>query len=196
MARQQPISSPRERILNTAERLFYQQGYQATGVNQIIEESGVAKATFYSHFPAKDELCLAYLEKVREDEEELVRSEIAKRKTPLSRFMAPIEVLEPWLKQTEFRGCAFLNLASEVPDSESPLRKVGQEFYEGHCALIKGLVVALKESDPKKYAEVVPQTVAQRYMLIFLGALALCEIFQDIAPLKDGIRSIKELVGE
>ncbi|MCB0360551.1 MAG: TetR/AcrR family transcriptional regulator, partial [Bdellovibrionales bacterium] len=69
-------------------------------MNQIIEESGVAKATFYSHFPAKDDLCLAYLEGMRSQEEELVRSEMSKRKTPLSRYMAPIEILEPWLRET------------------------------------------------------------------------------------------------
>jgi AcrR family transcriptional regulator len=55
-------SQPRDRIIDTALRLFYEQGYLATGINQIIAESQVAKATFYSHFPSKENLCIAYLQ--------------------------------------------------------------------------------------------------------------------------------------
>ncbi len=196
MKTQKHIGSARERILETAERLFYQQGYQATGVNQIIDESGVAKATFYSHFPAKDDLCLAYLEGIRQQEEDLVRAEIAKRKTPLARYMAPIEILEPWLIETTFRGCAFLNLASEIPERNSPLRKVGEEFYRGHSELVQQAVRELKEAHPEKYQDLNARNIAQRYMVIFLGVVGLCEIFQDISPLKDGVRMVKELVGE
>ena len=53
--------SSRERIIATANELFYRQGYHQTGINQIIEESGVAKATFYSNFKSKEELCVEYL---------------------------------------------------------------------------------------------------------------------------------------
>ena len=57
-------SAARERILDTAFPLFYARGIRAVGVDPIIAESGVAKATFYKHFPAKDDLVLAYLDKV------------------------------------------------------------------------------------------------------------------------------------
>ena len=59
-----PTSSARDRILDAAFRLFYARGIRGVGVDLIIAESGVAKATFYTHFPAKDELVLAYLDKV------------------------------------------------------------------------------------------------------------------------------------
>ena len=59
-----PPSAARERILDTAFRLFYAHGIRAVGVDLIIAESGVAKATFYKHFPAKDDLVVAYLDKV------------------------------------------------------------------------------------------------------------------------------------
>src|SRR5512144_1844761 len=58
------VSQARERILDTAFRLFYARGIRAVGVDTIIAESGVAKATFYKHFPAKDDLAVAYLDKV------------------------------------------------------------------------------------------------------------------------------------
>lgn len=194
MKGQEATESPRERILKTAEKLFYQQGYQSTGINQIIDESGVAKATFYSHFPAKEDLCLAYLEGMRKQEEQLVRTEMAKRKTALARYMVPIEVLEDWLKTTKFRGCAFLNLASEVPQGNSPLRKVGVAFYKGHMELVQEAVQGLKAADPRKYAGLNPRGIAQQYMVIFLGAIGLCEIFQDLEPLKDGIQMVRGLI--
>ena len=59
-----PAGHAREKILATAFRLFYAQGLRAAGIDTIIAESGVAKATFYKYFPAKDDLILAYLEKV------------------------------------------------------------------------------------------------------------------------------------
>ena len=63
--RRPAIASPaRDRVLETAFRLFYARGIRAVGVDLIIAESGVAKATFYKHFPSKDELVLAYLDKV------------------------------------------------------------------------------------------------------------------------------------
>ena len=52
----------RERIIETALNLFYNQGYLATGINQIISESNIAKATFYAHFPSKEALCITYLQ--------------------------------------------------------------------------------------------------------------------------------------
>lgn len=188
------VDTPRERILRTAEKLFYQQGYQATGINQIIDESGVAKATFYSHFPAKDDLCLAYLQGMRNQEEKLVRAEMSKRKTALARYMAPIEILEPWLKETHFRGCAFLNMASEIPQQNSPLRKVGADFYKEHSELVKEAVEDLKNAEPKKYGRLNPRTVAQQYMVIFVGVIGLCEVFQDLDPLKDGVRMVAKLL--
>ena len=54
--------SPRQRLLDTATRLFYAEGIRAVGIDRIIAEAGVAKATFYNHFPSKDDLVLAYIE--------------------------------------------------------------------------------------------------------------------------------------
>ena len=72
-------SAARERILDTAFRLFYARGLRAVGVDTIIAESGVAKATFYRHFPAKDDLILAYLDKV---DARVDRPAARRRRTP------------------------------------------------------------------------------------------------------------------
>ena len=114
-----------ERIIEVASELFYKQGYRATGINEVIKKSGVAKATFYSHFPTKDDLCMVYLESMSVKEQHFVDDAIANSKTTKDRFLSVIQSLEEWAQMTEFRGCAFLNIASEIPDPNSPLRKVG-----------------------------------------------------------------------
>ena len=106
---QKSTGSAAERILEVATDLFYKQGYRATGINEVIKKSGVAKATFYSHFPTKDDLCKVYLKGLRDRELEFIDSYIAAASDPESRFLAVIESLEPWLIDTEFRGCAFIN---------------------------------------------------------------------------------------
>src|SRR5262245_2695423 len=61
MERTRPTSEARQRILETADRLFYQEGVRAVGVDRIIAEAGVAKMSLYKHFPSKDDLILAVL---------------------------------------------------------------------------------------------------------------------------------------
>lgn len=78
-------NSPRERILATAADLFANQGYRATGVNEVIDKQGVAKATFYNHFMTKDDLCLAYLQERNILELDGIKAHVASKLTPRSR---------------------------------------------------------------------------------------------------------------
>ena len=105
----------KERILNTASELFYQQGYQATGINQIIEEAGIAKASLYQHFPSKEALLTEYLLRTR-----LCRLE---ERTAFLKDMAPgkeklmglYEYRLQHMKGNNFKGCAFIRVAYELP---------------------------------------------------------------------------------
>lgn len=194
MRAEKESTSPREKILDKAQELFYAQGYQSTGINQIIAESGVAKATFYAHFPSKDALCVAYLERMSDREAQLLEATLSKRRSALSRYMAPIEILESWLTQTDFRGCPFLNIASEVCEHESPMRLVGIKFYRDTQRLVERSVRELKDSDPKRYSSLVPGDVASRYMTIFVGAIGMSQISRSIEPIRKGIQMAKELV--
>lgn len=188
------VSEARQRILLKAEELFYRQGYKATGINQIIEESGAAKATFYAHFPSKDDLCLAYLQTVSRREVELLRKQISGIKSPYKRFMHLMESLEPWLKATNLKGCAFLNMIPEIPDPSSPLRQEGMHAYREYEKIIRGLAKELIESDPKKYARLDAGKIAREYMTIMAGAIALVELYHEIEPIREGVRMVRALV--
>ena len=186
--------TPRERILETAAELFYHQGYRATGTNEVIEKAGVAKATFYKHFPTKDDLCLAYLKERNAREALEIETCVYSRRTALTRLFAVIEALEPWAKETGFRGCAFLNMVPEVPDVSSPLREEGKRHYDAVRALVLRLAEELVKSDKGKYAHLDAKKLSEDYMAIFTGSIALTGIYKDIWPIRQGISSVHNLI--
>ena len=182
--------------MNVAAELFYTQGYRATGINEVIEKSGVAKATFYSHFPTKDDLCLAYLKNAKEIEIATIDSAIQAAKGPTERFLAAMQSLEPWMRKTDFRGCGFINMASEVPDARSPLRKIGKELYDKIRLRVQTVSEELIESDPKRYGHLDVRELTNEYMVTFAGAVALAEIYHAIWPLEHAMKTMRRLIGE
>jgi AcrR family transcriptional regulator len=184
----------RARILETAIDLFSRQGYRATGINEVIDKSGVAKATFYNHFPTKADLCLAYLHTCNTTELKEIKDFIAKKRTPWSRFLGVIESLEFRLRQKQLRGCSFLNMVAEEPDPKSPLRKEGRKHYESMRGLIRNLAVELIESDPQHYGKLDADALTDEYMVIIGGSIALTEIYHDAWPMRQGIDMVARLV--
>lgn len=182
--------------MNVASDLFYKQGYRATGINEVIEKSGVAKATFYSHFPTKEELCIAYLTELREGELATIDRAIAAAKGPVERFLAPIKSLKPWLQETKFRGCAFINIASEIPDPKNPLRKLGPDLYDQVRQKVDVLSREMIESDPQRFAHLNTQELTRDYMMAFTGAVAQAELYHAIWPIEHAIAAVQRLIGE
>lgn len=112
-------SAARERILAAAFTLFYARGIRAVGVDLIIAESGVAKATFYKHFPAKDDLVLAYLEQADAAwTGQLHAAAAAAGPAPADQLVGMFDALTSTCRTEGYRGCGFLNAAAEaVPGS-------------------------------------------------------------------------------
>lgn len=105
----------RDRILDAAFRLFYARGLRAVGVDLIIAESGVAKATFYKHFPAKDELVLAYLDRVDAIWTGQLRAAAeAAGPAPAAQLVGLFDALGSACRRDGYRGCAFINAAAEA----------------------------------------------------------------------------------
>ena len=116
MATSSPPSAARERILTTAFALFYAHGIRGVGIDRIIAESGVAKATFYKHFPAKDDLVLAYLDRVDEVwSGQLHDAATAAGPDPAAQLVGAFDALGNACRRDGYRGCAFINAAAENP---------------------------------------------------------------------------------
>ena len=103
----------RDRILATASRLFYQEGLRATGIDRIIAESGVAKMSFYRHFPSKADLVRAFLQ-ARHQAWMGWFAEAVEKRLESQGFAALAGALGEWFAQPDFRGCAFINTVAET----------------------------------------------------------------------------------
>ncbi len=116
-----PITTPvpsaaRARILAAASRLFYTRGIRAVGVDALIAESGVAKATFYKHFPAKDDLVVAYLDQIDTIwTTQLHDAARAAGPEPQAQLVGLFDALTMTCRNDGYRGCGFLNAAAESP---------------------------------------------------------------------------------
>ena len=188
--------APRERILETAANLFFHQGFRATGINEVISKSEVAKATFYNHFPTKDDLCLAYLRDRNTSEFEAISAFVHEHDSPSERFLAVMKSVQPWLEANNLRGCAFLNMVGEVPDPRNLLRREGLHHYEGLRQMIRGLAEDLINSEDQRYNGFDAQILTDDYMVILGGAIAMTEIYHDVWPAIQGVKLVERLINQ
>lgn len=114
-------STARRRLLDTATRLFYTEGIRAVGIDRIIAEAGVAKATFYNHFPSKDDLVLAYIQELDQIGRDAVSG--LSESTPRAMIAAIMQRISDAVTAGGWRGCPFLNAAAEYPNPASPVRQ-------------------------------------------------------------------------
>ncbi|MCG5444073.1 TetR/AcrR family transcriptional regulator [Micromonospora sp. NIE79] len=116
-------SEARLKLLRTATRIFYAEGIHAVGVDRIIAEAKVTRATFYRHFPSKDDLILAYLREVHRLERGMVDEALAANRSPVDPLLAIANSIAQNIQSPGFRGCAFLNAAAEYPDTNHPVHQ-------------------------------------------------------------------------
>ncbi|RCS43269.1 TetR/AcrR family transcriptional regulator [Bremerella cremea] len=148
MAKAEKKSSPRQRLIDTAEKLFYAEGVRAVGIDRIIAEADVAKTTLYSHFPSKDDLILAALEKREVDVDQMfeqgIKKSVQKGGTRLEGFFA---ALKKWFQQTGFRGCSFINAAVELADSQHDASQFASAHKRRFHARIQEIIAQDYDAD-------------------------------------------------
>ena len=134
-------SEARLRILETADRLFYLEGIRAVGIDRVIAEAEVAKATLYAHFPSKDDLILAVLRHREASVLEFLRTAMERhQKRTKDKLRAFFAALKEWFQGPGFRGCAFINAAVELADPQHPGSKFVREHKQRFREMIDGLV--------------------------------------------------------
>ncbi|MFZ0013679.1 MAG: TetR/AcrR family transcriptional regulator [Acidimicrobiia bacterium] len=116
--------SVRDRILKTAQRLFYRDGFRAVGVDTIIAEAGVAKMSLYRHFPSKDDLIVAYLEESNRQYWEWLDGAVDELDDPEQKLLGMFEAIEKLATSPECLGCTFQGTAAEFPDKDHPGHQV------------------------------------------------------------------------
>src|SRR5262245_3050944 len=147
-------SAAKQRLLDTADRLFYQDGIRAVGIDRIIAEAEVAKMTLYNHFPSKDDLILAVLQYREEQVLQFFHSAMERHgKRTKDKLRAFFAALKEWFESPGFRGCAFQNAAVELADPTHAGTQYVRDHKRRFADLLRGFV---EESAGKSAAKLVP----------------------------------------
>ncbi|HZG90414.1 MAG TPA: TetR/AcrR family transcriptional regulator [Pseudonocardia sp.] len=141
------VSPARDRLLRTASALFYGEGIRAVGVDRVVHEAGVTRATFYRHFPSKDDLIVAYLGGV----DRAVRT-IAGDEPGPDRLRRVIGSMTETACGPGFRGCAFINAAAEFADPAGPVHRAVVEHRRWLAAAVQADLAAAGHPDPARGA--------------------------------------------
>jgi len=161
--------SPRDRILQTAERLFYRDGYRAVGVDTIIAESGVAKMTLYRHFPSKDDLIAAYLERANEQLLAWMEALIAGHRNPRRALEALFDGVAKLAASPDCLGCAFVGASAEFPQLDHAGHRVAIEHKRAVVDRLRALAEQAGARDP--------EALAEELLLVMDGAWSAARVF-------------------
>jgi AcrR family transcriptional regulator len=144
----------RERILDTAYELFSTRGIRAVGTEEVLAKAGVAKSTLYRHFPSKEELVLAFLQRREHRWTRAFVEEEARRRgsTPRERLLAIFDVLGEWFHRDDFEGCSFIKVLLEMDDLDSPLGKASAAHLEYIRSVVRALADEAGVQDSESFA--------------------------------------------
>lgn len=173
------ISEPRERLLRTASELFYRYGITAVGVERILADANVTRATLYRHFNGKEGLILAYLDR----EDDLIRGHFAAAESHATSARHYLELAVAGIAEDALRhhtrGCPFINASAEYPDPESPVRRRVRLHRTWFRDALEGALARAEVPDPGDRARTLvllrdaalvgnyldgPETVSRTYM--------------------------------
>ncbi len=182
--------SAKERIIQTASELFYQNGYNLTGINEIIAKAGIAKATLYSHFSSKEDLCITYLE---EREAQLLKdlsAFCANKPQGDERLLAVLEFLIPFFESENFNGCWCIRTIAEIPRENQRIHQTIRDKKQGLKRFMQDLVLTnrpeLKEEEQ--------QNLAQSMYLLYEAAVMESHLQNESWPIHQSISMLKTLL--
>jgi AcrR family transcriptional regulator len=177
----------KDRLLETASRLFYRQGYNLTGINQILAEADAAIGSLYKHYPSKVDLLLAYLEKANEIYFTALITFIGKHRTPKTKLLAFFDFHIEFQLNEDFVGCNFIKINAEIARQEPKVEVLVQAHKASVRTLLEGLVIQLDLGDWS--AEQLTDTI----YLLFEGAMIDSTINRNISFIHRAKAIVKKL---
>ena len=183
-------TSVKDRIVETASALFYEKGYNLTGINEIIKKAGVAKASLYSHFRSKEDICLAYLKRMDGILLHDLETYIEKKPKGEKRILAIFDFLKVFFQGEGFRGCWCLNTISEIPRDNVRIKAEIIHQKKAFMQFLENVVTTnLPNADKQKV-----QSLSRRIYLLYEGAIAESQLQENVWPIQEARMVIKEML--
>jgi AcrR family transcriptional regulator len=177
----EPPLSARERILSVAGRLFYRDGYRATGIDRVIAEADVAKATFYKHFSSKDDLILTWI--ARSEAQALAHAPAMDGPAPLTDYALAMIAIAA---RPTCLGCTYQATAAEFGASDHPAHVAARG--------VKDRVLQALEARARLQGFAESQQVAEAVFLLLEGVWATRRMYGSQAPIDVAARSVQSLI--
>ena len=175
MKNQKPV---KDRLLETASQLFYQNGYNNTGINEVIEKANVAKASLYSHFKSKDALCIAYLAHKEEQFYNKLNLFLKDKPKGKVKVLSIFDFLRELFREPDFKGGWCQNILAEI----SKENKIIREEISINKINLKSYISDLVSENLNTEN---PEKIASKLYLLFEGALTESYLHQDSWPIKE-----------
>lgn len=170
-------SEIRHTIVSTAAHLFYANGYNKTGINEIIAEAGIAKATLYNHFPSKEDICLAYLQYKHLLFSQEIKAYCLAKPTGKKRVLAIFDFLHDFFKKDDFNGCWCIKTAAEIPRDNI---KISTEIKNQKIAFIDFINELICNNLPNE-----KESLAKKTYLLYESAVAESHLHKDDWPIRE-----------
>lgn len=184
-------SATKTKILDVASRLFYEQGYNSTGINQIIEEADIARASLYNHFPSKRDLLSAYIEHAENAWFARLGEFLKKYDDPRSKLLGIFDFREDEQFKTGFRGCHFSKVMAEVPKGDLEIFAQVSREKDRMKYYIKELLVQIKLiNKPELHIDMICEAV----FLLFEGCTIAASLYKGERPITNAKTIVASLL--
>lgn len=168
----------RDELVQKALKAFYRNGFHATGMDKLVEDTGISKTSMYKHFRTKEDLILAVL-RLRDEQFRnwLYRRMEELANTPKEQLIAMFDALEEWFAEPGYKGCMFIKASSEYQEASHPIHKQAADhkrFLERHISDLA-----------KKAGLDDPNTIARQLLLLKEGAIVTANLGHTDYPAQE-----------
>ncbi|MEU0925971.1 TetR/AcrR family transcriptional regulator [Streptomyces malaysiensis] len=179
-------SEARSRLLKTAIRVFYAEGIHAVGVDRIVAEAQVTRATFYRHFPSKESLVVAYLNEADRAIRGQADAAVAAGLPAADTIRTISASIAEGIRSPGFRGCAFLNAVAEYPDPDHPVHQSVLAHRQWFLDTITELLAKIREQPA--------EPAARHFVMMRDGAMAAGCLFDPALVCETFLRGVEGLL--
>lgn len=177
----------RDELVRKALQTFYQNGFNATGMDMLVAESGISKTSMYKHFRTKEDLIIAVL-RLRDEN---FRNWLYRRmeelgSTPRDQLIAMFDALEEWFAEPGYKGCMFIKASSEFQDAHHPIHKLSAD----HKRMLEDHITHLARQ--ANVSE--PELLARQLLLLKEGAIVTAHLGHTENAAQDAKAAARRLI--
>ncbi len=180
--------SKRDELVRESLKIFYRDGFHATGMDLLSTETGISKTTMFKHFRSKEDLILATLRLRDENFRNWLFRRMEQAGPPRAQLLAMFDALKEWFDQPDFRSCMFIKAASEYPDPEHPIHAQAAEHKRLLFRQLETIAADAGAEDPAALARIL--------LLLKEGAIVTAHIGHEADPAGDAKAAARRFLSD